>query len=166
MARPMAWARSDMTPRAMLAAAFASGSLLLSAAIARADCNDLVNDANSMSAKAKAVQTSESAGEENSAKAAWNDMNHYALVGAHAFNACDDTSSRLSYAVTFADATAVGMHYGLIGWSEGTGDIGGSLQIIDALPHSPAVKKEWDLVDQLYVQTCATHGASCAKRAY
>jgi hypothetical protein len=154
-----------MSARA-LASVFVCAILMLIAQAAKADCTSLVADADSMSAKASAVQSSESSGEDNAAKAAWNDMNHYALLGAHAFNSCDDTSSRLSYSVTFADATAVGMHYGLISWSEGTSDIGASLQIIDALPHSPTVEKEWDLVDRLYTQTCSMHGATCAKRTY
>jgi hypothetical protein len=139
---------------------------LLAAERAKADCSSLVADSHAMSAKAQAVQTNENEGQENEAKAAWNDLNHYALVGAHAFNSCDDTASRLSYSVTFADATAIGMHYGMLPWSEGANDIGASLQIIDALPHSAAVKKEWDLVDRLYVQACGMHDTSCAKRTY
>ncbi|HXW50760.1 MAG TPA: hypothetical protein VEJ41_02115 [Candidatus Acidoferrales bacterium] len=143
-----------------------SSSLVLFTHVAKAACSDLVGDANLVSSKAQDVQSYEASGDENQAKSAWNSMNHYALVGAQAFKSCDDTEPRLSYAVSFADATAVGMHYGLIPWSEGANDIGGSLQIIDSLPHSPTVKNEWDLVDRLYLQTCSTHNASCERRTY
>jgi hypothetical protein len=141
-------------------------SVLLLARAAEASCDALTSDANAMSAMAKGVQHNEATSHDNAARASWNSMNHYALHGAHEFNACSDTEPRLLYAVTFADATAVGMHYGMLPWSEGTGDIGSALQIIDALPHSSAVAKEWKLVDQLYVQACSMHNATCARRTY
>jgi hypothetical protein len=139
---------------------------LLLTQVAQASCRKLTADANSMSDKAKDVQSYEHTGNGYDAKVSWNAMNHYAVLGAHEFNTCNDTSSRLGYAVSFADATAVGMHYGLMPWSEGTRDIGASLQIIDALPHSQAVENEWNLVDRLYVQACSMHNATCARRTY
>ena len=152
--------------RVFITLPIACASLLLFTQMAVANCNNLTADANSISDQAKAVQRYESAGADNAARAAWNAMNHYALLGAHEFNSCDDTSPRLSYAVSFAEATAIGMHYGLIPWAEGTHDIGGALQIIDALPHSPTVEKEWKLVDRLYLQACGMHNAHCARRTY
>jgi len=154
--------RTSQTFAALLACA----SLFFLAQVAKADCSSLTSDANAISTKAKAVQSYEASSDEHSARVSWNAMNHYALLGANEFKSCDNTTPRLSYSVAFADATAVGMHYGLMPWSEGTRDIGGSLQIIDSLPHSATVKKEWDLVDQLYVQTCAMHNARCARQTY
>ena len=119
-----------------------------------------------MSGEAKAVQRFENSNQDFNAKVSWNDMNHYALEGAHQFKDCENVSTRLLYAVSFADATAVGMHYGLLPWSEGTSDLGSALQIIDALPHSAAVGKEWNVVDRLYAQTCSMHGAKCAHLSY
>lgn len=142
-----------------------AGLFCLSSA-ARADCSRLSAANDRMSANAKAVETDEAVGQEISAKSSWNAMNHFALEGAQEFKRCDDTMPRLLYSVSFADATAVGMHYGLVPWSEGAGDIAGSLQIIDALPHSATVEKEWELVDRLYRQVCAMHGARCAPRTY
>jgi len=144
----------------------ACAGLLLLARAAEANCQSLTSDANSMSTRAKDVQRYEESSQDSVARTSWNSMNHYALLGAHEFNACPDTASRLVYAVSFADATAVGMHYGLIPWSEGTSDIGSALEIIDSLPHSDTVAKEWRLVDQLYVQICGMHNATCARRTY
>lgn len=155
-----------MRYRVVAVAPLACVALLLLRGVAEANCNGLTADTNSMSARAKEVQAYETSSEDFNAKVSWNAMNHYALAGAHEFNGCDDTSARLLYAVSFADATAIGMHYGLVPWSEGTHDIRSALQIIDALPHSSAVANEWRLVDQLYLKTCGMHGATCAQLAY
>jgi hypothetical protein len=141
-------------------------SLLLFTQVAKASCNALTADANRMSDEAKAVQSYEKAHDDYQARVLWNAMNHSALLGANEFKSCDDTTSRLLYSVSFADATAVGMHYGMLPWSEGTHNISGALQIIDALPHTPAVEKEWNLVHRLYLQTCGMHNAHCARQAY
>jgi len=141
-------------------------SLLLFTQVAKASCNGLTADANHISDKAKAVQSYEKAHDDYTARVSWNAMNHYALLGANEFKSCDDTTSRLLYSVSFADATAVGMHYGMLPWSEGTHDIGAALQIIDALPHSPTVEKEWNLVHRLYLQTCGMRNTRCARQAY
>ncbi len=133
---------------------------------ANAGCKNLAADANAISAKAKDVQSYEGSSNDYSAKVSWNTINHYALEGAQEFKSCDDSAPRLLYSVSFADATAVGMHYGFLPWSEGAGDIGGTLQIIESLPHTPTVAREWDLVDRLYLQVCSMHGASCTRRTY
>ena len=145
---------------------FACLSVLFVAQVAKADCSSLTSDANAISTKTKAVQSYEASSDDHAARVSWNSMNHYALLGANEFKSCAEATPRLSYSVSFADATAIGMHYGLMPWSEGTRDIGGTLEIIDSLPHSAAVKKEWELVDQLYVQTCAMHNAHCARQTY
>ena len=140
--------------------------VLLSTSAAKSDCGRLTSDSNMISGKAKNVEAYEKSGDEFNARTAWNSMNHYALLGAQEFRVCNDTMPRLLYSVAFANASAIGMYYGLLPWPEGTSNIGGSLQIIDALPHTPVVEKEWKLIDRLYLKTCGMHHASCKPRTY
>lgn len=145
---------------------FACACVLLLTQVAKANCNSLAADANRISDKARAVRSYEESHDDYTARVAWNAVNHYALLGANEFKSCRDTTSRLLYSVSFADATAVGMHYGMMPWSEGMHDIAGSLQIIDSLPHTPAVEREWNLVDRLYLQVCGMHHSRCAHLTY
>jgi hypothetical protein len=149
------------------------GGLLLSAVCfvlcaqaAKATCDGLTSDANLMSSEAKQVETYEKSENDGRARAAWNLTNHYTVLGAEQFKNCQETMAHLAFSVSLANASAIGMHFGFLPWSDGVNDIAASLQIIDALPHSAVVEKEWKLVDRLYAEVCAKHKAVCKPVAY
>jgi hypothetical protein len=145
---------------------FLAACFVLSAQASKATCDGLTGDANLMSNEAKQVETYEKSRNDGQARTAWNLTNHYTVLGAEQFKDCRETMAHLAFSVSLANASAIGMHFGFLPWSDGVNDIAASLQLIDALPHSSVVEKEWKLVDRLYVEVCARHKAVCKPVAY